>query len=271
MHTVAYVFRTPFFLGPLLKSHQVDVLVWRACLSATIGFLVGDDLSPVSVNKLTSLQVLWTTKSWLLGQQGLEDLQHEDVPQPLFVVLKISSPTFLPCCTTRFLQLLPQLQRLLHSKIWFLPLRKASLRQAVLNLAWEYGNSFLPEESSESSRHSQDKYSHPIWRPLSFRHLHPFMNSSDTCWTPSLRTFLVTNWKSRGGDVSSIVLTTDTLSRIERFSINRYRRSLGDGCGGGTITAGLFLWKEIRGFERNKCGFFSLIFEFLKLLTIEQD
>ena len=145
----------------------------------------------------------------------------------------------------------------------------ASLRQPVFFFACEYGNRFLPSELTESSRHSQDRYSQPMWRPFSFRHLHPVMKSSDTCWTPSLRTLSVTNWKSRGGDVSSIVLTTDISSSTERFSIKTRRRSLGDGCGGGTMTAGTDLRMEISGFDKYEGGAFSFVLGNLIMKTVK--
>ena len=153
--------------------------------------------------------------------------------------------------------------------MWFLPLMKASLRQAVLNLACEYGNAFLPSELTESSRHSQLKYSQPICRPLSFRHLHPIMKSSGVCWTPSLRTFSVTNWKSRGGDVSSIALTTDTFFSTERFSVKVRRHCIGDGCSGGIMTAGAALRDRISGFDKCDCDVFSFLPRLLTLETIE--
>lgn len=67
--------------------------------------------------------------------------------------------------------------------------------------------------------------------------------------------------------MSSSVLTTDTLSSTERFSIKIRRRSLGDGCGGGTITAGIDFPKESPGFDKCECGFFSFVLELLRLRT----
>lgn len=65
----------------------------------------------------------------------------------------------------------------------------------------------------------------------------------------------------------STVLTTDILSSTERLSINIRRRSLGDGCGGGTITAGVDLPKESPGFDKCERGFFSFVFELLNMRT----
>lgn len=67
--------------------------------------------------------------------------------------------------------------------------------------------------------------------------------------------------------MSSIVLTTNTLSSTERFSIKIRRRSLGDGCGGGTITAGIGLLKESPGFDKCERGIFSFVFELLSIRT----
>ena len=153
--------------------------------------------------------------------------------------------------------------------MWFLPLIKASLRHSGFIFACEYGNCFLPSELTRSSRHSQCRYSQPILRPLSFRHLHPVMKSSDTCSTLSLRTLSAMNWKSRGGELSSIVLTTDILLRTERFWRKIRRRSFGDGCGGGTTTAGIDFWKELSGFDEWEYRVFSFVLEFLNLRTAE--
>ena len=68
--------------------------------------------------------------------------------------------------------------------------------------------------------------------------------------------------------MSSIVLTIDTPSSTERFSIKIRRRSLGEGCGGGTRTAGIDLRKEPLGFEECERGFFSDVLELLSLRTI---
>ena len=140
----------------------------------------------------------------------------------------------------------------------------------MLNFACEYGNCFLPSELTRSSRHSQERYSQPIWRPLSFRHLHPIMKSSGTCWTSSPRIFSVMNWKSRGGEVSSIVLTTDTLLSIERFLIKIRRRSWGDGCSGGTITAVIDLVEESPGFKKRASVSLSVGLELLRCNTIAE-
>lgn len=67
----------------------------------------------------------------------------------------------------------------------------------------------------------------------------------------------------------SIVLTTDTFLSMERFAINFRRRSSGDGCGGGTITAGGALREKFPGFNKFKRGFFSCILEPLALEAIE--
>ena len=129
-----------------------------------------------------------------LEAEGQRQTLHPvDVPHPLFVVLKISSPTFLPCWTTRFLQFMPQLQNLLHSNMWFLPTMKESLRQAMLFLAMEYGKAFLPSEFTNSSIHEQDRYSQPMFRPLSFRHWQPVINSSPASWTDPLSTCSLMN------------------------------------------------------------------------------
>lgn len=69
--------------------------------------------------------------------------------------------------------------------------------------------------------------------------------------------------------MSSIVLTTDISSSTERFSVKIRRRSLGDGCGGGTITAGIDLPKESPGFDECKSGSFSSVLEVLNFNTIE--
>ena len=155
--------------------------------------------------------------------------------------------------------------------MWFLPLIKASLRHSGFNLACEYGKAFLPSELIESSRHSQLRYSQPIWRPLSFRHLHPIMKSSGACWTPSLRIFAVTNRKSRGGDVLSIVLTTDTFFSTDRFSSKMRRRCIDDDCVGGTITAEVALETGISGLDKCRRDFFSFssVPRLLTLKTIE--
>ena len=153
--------------------------------------------------------------------------------------------------------------------MWFLPLINASRRQAVLNFAWEYGNCFLPSELTRSSRHEQDKYSQPMLRPLSLRHPHPIIKSSDACSTPSLRTFSVTNWKSNGGDVSSITLTTETFFSTERFLMKIYRRSLGDSCSDGVIVVELNFWRELSGFEQSESGLFSWICDLIHLIAIE--
>ena len=147
----------------------------------------------------------------------------------------------------------------------------ASLRQAMEDFACEYGNCFLPSELTRSSRHSQDRYSQPIWRPLSFRHLHPIIKSSGTCWTSSPRIFSVMNWKSRGGEVSSTVLTTDTFLRTERFLSKIRRRSSDDGCSGGTITAGIDLVEESPGFDKCKSLTFSIGLELVGCNTIAEN
>ena len=68
--------------------------------------------------------------------------------------------------------------------------------------------------------------------------------------------------------MSSTVLTTDISSSIERLSIKIRRRSLGDGCGGGTITVAIDLLKEFSGFAKCEYGIFSLVPESLSLVTI---
>lgn len=57
--------------------------------------------------------------------------------------------------------------------------------------------------------------------------------------------------------MSSTVLTTDILSRIERLLIKIRRRSLGEGCGSGTMTAGIDFRIEYPGFDECERGFFS--------------
>lgn len=68
--------------------------------------------------------------------------------------------------------------------------------------------------------------------------------------------------------MSSTVLTTDKLSSTERFLIKIRRRSLGDGWGGGTMTAGIELRKETSGFNECEYGFFSVVLEVLSLSSI---
>ena len=69
--------------------------------------------------------------------------------------------------------------------------------------------------------------------------------------------------------MSSIVLITDISSSVERLLIKIRRRSLGDGCGGGTMTAGTDLRKEILGFDKLECGAFSFVFGNLIFKTIK--
>lgn len=153
--------------------------------------------------------------------------------------------------------------------MWFLPLMKPSRKQAALNFACEYGNCFLPSELRRSTRHEQDRYSQPILRPLSFRQPHPIMKSSETCSTPSLRTFSITNWKSRGGDVSSITLTTETLFSIERFWRKICRRPLGDSCDKGSIIVEVDFTEELSEVDESESGLFSWIFNLIHLIAIE--
>lgn len=68
--------------------------------------------------------------------------------------------------------------------------------------------------------------------------------------------------------MSSTVLTTDISLSIERLSTKIRRRSLGDGCGGGTITVAIDLLKEFSGFEECEYGIFSLGPEILSFVTI---
>ena len=65
--------------------------------------------------------------------------------------------------------------------------------------------------------------------------------------------------------MSSIVLITDILSSTERFLIKIRRRSLGDGCGGGTITVGIDFVKESSEFDKCEREFFSDIFKLLSI------
>ena len=69
--------------------------------------------------------------------------------------------------------------------------------------------------------------------------------------------------------MSSIVLDTETPQSTERFRLNRCRRSSGDGCRGGMITAGVDLREELSGFDKCKGRSFSkFLLEALKLRTI---
>ena len=55
MHAVADILGTPFLFAPLVKFHQVDLLVHVVRLAAAVGFVVGDDFSAVGVDELASL------------------------------------------------------------------------------------------------------------------------------------------------------------------------------------------------------------------------
>ena len=68
--------------------------------------------------------------------------------------------------------------------------------------------------------------------------------------------------------MSSIVLTMDTPLSTERLSIKIRRRSLGDGCGGGTITVGIDWRKESLGFDECECECFSFVLKPPSLRTI---
>ena len=69
--------------------------------------------------------------------------------------------------------------------------------------------------------------------------------------------------------MSSTVLTTDTSLSTERFSIKIRLRSLGDGCGGGTMTVAIDLLKEFSVFDKCENGIFSFVQELLSLVAIE--
>ena len=52
-----------FIVSKLIEAHKVNLLVGGACFSATICFLMGDNLSAVGVDELAFLQVLRASKS----------------------------------------------------------------------------------------------------------------------------------------------------------------------------------------------------------------
>ena len=64
MHAVTHVFEMSVLLTPLIEVHKVNFLIQGSCLAAAVGFIVGNDLATVGVNKLASLQILCTAKSW---------------------------------------------------------------------------------------------------------------------------------------------------------------------------------------------------------------
>ena len=67
------------------------------------------------------------------------------------------------------------------------------------------------------------------------------------------------------------MLTTDTFLRTERLLSKIFRRSLGDGCGGGTITAVIDLVEKSPGFDKCTSGIFSTGLELLGCNTIAKD
>ena len=70
--------------------------------------------------------------------------------------------------------------------------------------------------------------------------------------------------------MSSRVLITAISLSTERFWLKIRLRSSGEGCGGGTITAGMgFFRKETSGFDTCECEIFSFGFGPLILKTIK--
>lgn len=88
MHTVTHVTLSTLLLSPFIEIHQVDLLVNRAAFVSIISFVVSNDLSPVSVDKLAPLQVNHASQA-PSAVVGLEDLQRDRpavLYDPIFTV-----------------------------------------------------------------------------------------------------------------------------------------------------------------------------------------
>lgn len=98
----------------LVEIHKVVVLVHRASFLPSLSLIIGDDLPTIGIDELPFQKILSTTQTFKLSALEIPAMRS-CLPHPRSSVLKISSGTCRPCCTTLFLQLDWQLQFLLHS------------------------------------------------------------------------------------------------------------------------------------------------------------